>query len=139
MNGVAAKISGGYEPIGADLSLDAEVPLINVHVRRVIVDSRHGRISRPSRIIGPKPTSVGQRKWISSGLIRPRILEIHVVPDESGEERRSIAEALQIQIRGKVIERSGRSTNRRAAIPIHIPCKSDARRKIQPLRVDATI
>ena len=139
MNRIASKISGGYEPIGADLSLDAEVPLINVHVRRVIVHSGHRRISRPSRVVRPKPSSVGQRKWISSGFIRPRILEIHIVSDESGKERRSIAEALQEQIRRKVIERSRGGANRRAAVAIHVPCKSHPRRKIQPFGVDAAI
>ena len=100
MNGVVSEIGPRYEPTRADLFLETQIPLVNLHVRSVIVQRRHERISRPARIVVLKVSSVGQREGISPGLIGPWILETHIIPKECRKERRSVTEALQIKIGG---------------------------------------
>src|SRR5262249_33598123 len=76
MNGVVSQITRRYEPIGADLSLEAEIPLLNLHVRSVVIQCCSEGVKRPWRITADV-SSEWSREGISAGLVRPRIFEAH--------------------------------------------------------------
>src|SRR5215471_4415111 len=66
MNGVVAEIGGGHKPVHADLLLQAEVPLIYLHVGGVVVRCGNDGIGWPNGA-GPRDVSaVREREWVSA-------------------------------------------------------------------------
>src|SRR5262249_40601045 len=78
--------------------------------------------------------SIGSRERISAGIVLPGICEIYIVLNDPEEPRRSGTEVLELR-RYIIVERSRRSPNRCAPIACHVPCQSEAGRKIQPLNI----
>ena len=81
MSGGISDIARRYEPICPELFFKAEVPLGNLHVRRVIVQLVYRGVKRPWRITW-KTSPVWQGEWISTGKARPGIFKIHIAPND---------------------------------------------------------
>ena len=133
MRAVVSEIARRYEPICADLFLEAEVPLGDLRVWSVVIVDVHERGSRPWRVTA-NLASVWQWEWISTGIVCPWIFEIHIGQTEPREIWWCGGQVLVIRGR-KIVKRSRRSANGRMAIPGHIPCQPQTGRNISPLRV----
>src|SRR5689334_21260774 len=116
MRGRASKIGCRDEPILANLLLQAQVPLIDVHVRNVIdVGSADGNIWRPGRV--PRDIrTVGQWKRISARLVGPGVLKTHIRPRYALCEWGLKAEALPVKGRWIIVKSSAGNTHRGTAI-----------------------
>ena len=123
MNGVVSDVVRRQKPIGCNLSLNAEVPLIDVQVGSLIVHGDCDRVERPLNI-ARHVFAVSERKRIPTGFIGPWIIENHIVPCKPGCPRYRVAQSDQESCRIRVVETSGRDTNRRTAVSGYIPRQS---------------
>src|SRR5207248_1295109 len=87
-----SEVTRGYEPTRTDLSLEAQVPLGNQGVLRVVIDRRYNRIERPRGILRPI-LSKRHRERIASRIVSPRIIQVHTRNDIPLAGRRCIAQA----------------------------------------------
>src|SRR5229473_3886881 len=131
-----ADVAGGYEPVASKLLLGAEVPLVNLHVRAVIVDRRHNRIKPERRSVANGP-SVWRRKWVATRKVRPGIFKVDIGQLIAGQEWRFRTEVNLIVRVWKIVEGSTGDPDRCAAVAFRIPRQSQPRRKIPPLIVPA--
>src|SRR5262249_19403758 len=115
MNGVTSKITRRYQPIGADLSLEAEIPLLNLHVGAVIIQCHSECVKRPLCITADV-SSVWVREGVSTGLIRPRIFEAHTGQGISQIKWWQAGKAGHVPRGRKVIRRSSGCPERSAAV-----------------------
>ena len=91
MRTLAPEITCRNKPIGAELLLHAEVPLRDHRVLRVVIHGGHDRIEGPWCALVPVLSKRG-REWFSTGIVRPRIVEVHAVDDLALARRRRVAQ-----------------------------------------------
>src|SRR5262245_28953393 len=102
---MVSEITRGSEPVRSDLSLQAEVPRRDLHVRAVVIHCCLECIQRPGHISADAASvSPGQWERISSGLIGPWIFEAHVVADVTEIPRWQIRESCHVARGGEVVE-----------------------------------
>ena len=136
MSGRVAEITRRYQPVGADLSLNTEVPLSDSHIRAVIIRRREAAEWQPGNIFRQV---LAERYWkrISTRVAGPRFIEIHCVQLHAGIPWRKGRGISAVYACGIIVERSSREPDRRSAVTFRIPGDSQARRKIQPLVVES--
>src|SRR5262249_37532878 len=78
MSGRVAEIARRYKPVRTDLSLNAEVPLSDPHIRTVIIRRREAAELQPGNIARQ---ILAARYWkrISTRIAVPGFIEIHIV------------------------------------------------------------
>ena len=132
VNRVASDIARRQKPIFADLSLQAEVPLVNLDVCRFRIDIHNAVEVRP-RGVRADMGSGRTRERIATRGRRPRIIEVDVIRADRWSKGSRCRESLDQERAGIIVERSGGCAKRRLAVALDIPCEAEPRREIQPL------